>query len=258
MTMKRAIRVSLWVGIAALSLAPWAFAQIPVSLTSAGGNVYDGVYVSPYYATVNGVPNTPVVCDDFADESQLPSSWSASVVSFSSINSTNTSWGLAGGTLPQYNAVAYLTLQVLQQAAGSTGQIINTFADWAVFDPSGVASYLTGHPLTSGILTTAALCTDIFGTAGCSGTWSKANGGLLATAYNASVPSGGYNLRVISPDLPGSTTLCKAETGCAAQEFIAAVPEGGAAVAYLLLAAVCCFGAMFLRSRRQTGAISAA
>ena len=256
-TMKRAIRVFLWVG-AVLWASSWASAQTPVSLTSAGGNVYDGIYVSPYYATVNGVPNTPIVCDDFADESKLPSSWSASIVSFSSITPTNTSWGLAGGTLTQYNAVGYLTLQVLNQIPGSTGQIINTFADWAVFDPSGVASYLASHSLTGGILSTADLCTDIFGTAGCSGTWSMSNGGLLAAAYNASVPGGGYNLEVISPDLAGSTSLCTAEKGCAAQEFIATVPEGGAAMAYLLLAGLCCFGAMFLRSRRPIRTISAA
>jgi hypothetical protein len=257
MTMKRAIRVVLWAGIAALC-APWAIAQTSVSLTSAGGNVYDGIYVSPYYATVNGVPNTPIVCDDFADESTLPSTWSATVVSFSAITPTNTSWGLAGGTLAQYNAVAYLTLQVLKQTPGSTGQIINTFADWAVFDPLGVAGYLTSHSLTGGILTTADLCTDIFGTAGCSGTWKKSDGGLLATAYNASVPGGGYSLEVISPDTTGSTSICTAETGCAAQEFIATVPEGGAAIAYLLLAGLCCFGAMFLRSRRQIGTVAAA
>ena len=256
-TMKRAIRVFLWVG-AVLWASSWASAQTPVSLTSAGGNVYDGIYVSPYYATVNGVPNTPIVCDDFADESKLPSSWSASIFSFSSITPTKTSLGLAGGTLTQYNAVGYLTLQVLNQIPGSTGQIINTFADWAVFDPSGVASYLASHSLTGGILSTADLCTDIFGTAGCSGTWSMSNGGLLAAAYNASVPGGGYNLEVISPDLAGSTSLCTAEKGCAAQEFIATVPEGGAAMAYLLLAGLCCFGAMFLRSRRPIRTISAA
>ena len=107
MTMKKAIRVFLWVGIAALSMVPWAIAQ-NVTLTSAGNNVYDGIYVSPYYATVNGAPNTPIVCDDFGDESKLPSNWSATVVSFSAISPTDTSWGLAGGTLTQYNAVLTL------------------------------------------------------------------------------------------------------------------------------------------------------
>ena len=155
--MKKAVRAFLGAGIAALFIAPWTFAQTSVSLTSAGGDVYDGIYVSPYYATVNGAPNTPIVCDDFADESKLPSNWNATVVAFSAISPTNTSWGLEGGILAQYNAVAYLTLQILHQMPGSTGQAINTFADWAVFDPSGVAGYLTSHPLTSGVLTTAAL-----------------------------------------------------------------------------------------------------
>jgi len=190
----------------------------------------------------------------------IGASWKASVVPFSGITPTNTSWGLAVGSLTQYltqyNAVAYLTLQVLQQTAGSTGQIINTFADWAVFDPSGVASYLNSHPITSGSLTTAALCTDIFGSVGCTSPWVATDGGLLATAYSAAPPSGGYQLQVISPDLNGS--LCKAETGCPAQEFMAVVPEGGAALAYLFMAGLCCFGAMFARSRRQTATVVAA
>jgi len=66
--MKRAMQNFWWVSITALCLAVVAVAQTPVTLTSAGGSVYDGIYVSPYYATVNGVANTPVVCDDFGDK----------------------------------------------------------------------------------------------------------------------------------------------------------------------------------------------
>jgi hypothetical protein len=257
--MKRAIRVFLWVGITALSLGTWAIAQTSVTLTSpAPGFSYDGIYVSPYYATVGGVANTPVVCDDFGDDSTL-STWNATITPFSAISGTNTSWGLAGKNLTQYNAVGWLTLQVLQQTPGTVGQIIYSFADWALFDPSGVANYLANNPITSGTLTTAALCTDIFGTAGCGSTWFPSNGGLLATAYGAAVPAGGYNLQVISPDIAGSNKICLAETGCAAQEFISAsVPEGGAAMAYLLFGSLCCFGAIFLRFRRQSGTISVA
>ncbi len=260
MTMKRAIRVFLWVGVAALSLGTWAAAQTSVTLTGPPpGYSYDGIYVSPYYATVGGVTNTPVVCDDFGDESTL-STWTATVTPFSGLSApTNTSWSLAGGNLSQYNAVAWLTLQVLQQTPGTTGQIIYSFADWAVFDPTGVASYLTNNTINTG-LTTAALCNDIFGSgAFASGVCHSGVGGLLATAFGAAVPSGGYNLEIISPDITGSTNVCQAETGCAAQEFIAvSVPEGGAAMAYLLLAGLCCFGAMFLRSRRQIGPVHAA
>jgi hypothetical protein len=49
-----------------------------------------------------------------------------------------------------------------------------------------------------------------------------------------------------------TTTVCDAEGGnCPAQEFLEIVPEGGAAFAYLLMAGLCCFGAMFVKSRRR-------
>jgi hypothetical protein len=259
MKRKRGIRACLWVGIAALSLGTWASAQTSVTLTGPPpGYSYDGIYVSPYYATVGGATNTAIVCDDFGDDSTL-STWNATVTPFSGILSTNTSWSLAGKTLTQYNAVAWLTVQVLQQTPGTMGQIIYSFADWALFDPNGVAAYLSNHPINTG-LTTAALCNDIFGSgAFASGVCHSGVGGLLASAYGAAVPIGGYNLQIISPNIVGSANVCKAETGCAAQEFISvSVPEGGAAIAYLLLAGLCCFGAMFLRSRRQMGTISAA
>jgi len=251
-------------GGVALGVAPWAVAQTSVTLTAPPpGFAYDGIYMSPYYATVGGVANTPVICDDFGDDS-TKSTWTATATPFTGLSAlTNTSWALAGGTLAQYDAVAYLTLQVLNQTYGSTGQVKYSFADWAVFDPTGVASYLTSNPITTGTLTTADLCNAIFGLGAFSATTkvcSAAKGGLLGTAYAALVPNGGYHMVILSPDTTGSNPLavCKAETGCAAQEFIAmSVPEGGAAMAYLLLAGLCCFGAMFLRSRRQIGSISA-
>ena len=66
-----------WWGVAALALlciAPCAFASSSLTMTGAGNNVMDGVYVGPYYATVNGAANTPVICDDFADETYIGSS----------------------------------------------------------------------------------------------------------------------------------------------------------------------------------------
>lgn len=35
---------------------------------------------------------------------------------------------------------------------------------------------------------------------------------------------------------------------------LASVPEGGMALGYLLLAGLCCFGAVFMRSRRKISA----
>lgn len=55
-----------------------AFATtVSVDLTSpgsslAGTNVLNGVYVGAYTATINGV-STPVICDDFSDDSYIHS-----------------------------------------------------------------------------------------------------------------------------------------------------------------------------------------
>jgi hypothetical protein len=250
--MKRAIRVFLWVGIAALSLAPWAVAQ-NVTLTSAGSNVADGIYVSPYYATVNGATNTPIVCDDFADNSYLNTPWTANVQSFSSLSSSlaNTAWGGVPGALKLYEEAAWLTMTLLRQPAGSAGQVNYSYAVWAVFDPSGVINQLKLYGDT-------ATCNAIFGAGNnCSST--TVTGGLLGGAQGQSYSLSQFaNVVILTPviSVNGKPQTCTAG-GCPEQEFIELVPEGGAAMAYLLLASVCCFGAMFLRSRRL-GSISAA
>ena len=246
--MKRVVRVSLWVGLVAICCGPWATAQ-NVTLTSAGGNVYDGIYLSPYYATVNGAPNTPIICDDFGDESYVPSSWTASITSFSSISPTNTAWdkqNAANASL--YGAVGYLAGLVLSASTGSVDQVKYTFAMWAVFDPTGVETYLQTHPSTGGLISTSALCDYIFGaSAGC--TANPGTGELALAETHPTSQFGGY--QVLSPYIKGTTTLCTAEAGnCPAQEFIT-VPEGGAALAYLLLAGLCCGIAVFSRSQRQ-------
>jgi hypothetical protein len=248
MTMKRAMRTFLWVGIAALSLAPWAVAQ-NVTLTSAGNNVYDGVYVSPYYATVNGATNTPIVCNDFKDNSYLNTSWTANIQSFSSLSSNlaNTAWGAVPGALKLYEEAAWLTLTLVKQPSGSIGQVDYSYAVWAVFDPTGVISWLAKYGDT-------ATCNAIFGNNNnCQST--NVTGGLLGGAQGNSYTIGEFsNVLLITPEVGGKT--CTAG-GCPEQEFFQ-VPEGGTDMAYLLLTGLCCFGAMFLRSRRQIGSISAA
>ncbi len=260
MTIKRVF--GFWgVALAALFLAPGAVAQTSMVLTGPPpGNTYDGIYVSPYYATVGGSTNVPVICDDFGDDTSIGDHWTATASAFpTSTGPIATSWGLAGGTLKQYDEVAWLGLAILslpssvQPANALTQQVIDSFALWAVFDPTGVASYLNSNPLS----TNAALCADIFGSAGCKSSWVPSDGGLLASAFYAPVPSGGYSMEVLSPDLGGS--VCTAGKGaCPAQEFIAMVPEGGAAFGYLFLAGMCCFGAIYMRSRRQVACMASA
>lgn len=265
MLRKRANR-SLWpLALVLLCLAPLAFSQsdISVTLTSAGQYTDDGIYVSPYYATVNGAQNTSIVCDDFKDESTIGSTWNANIVSFSSLSATNipTAWGNALGvsqsTFQLYEEAAWLTIQTLGQAPGSQGQINYSYAVWAVFDPSGVASYLdnNGNPGAANI----ALCNAIFGGGNCA--THNVTGGLLGTAQGNNYYAGEFsNVVVIAPLVSGSNTqVCDAEGGnCPAQEFMEVVPEGGAAAAYLFLAGVSCFGAMFLKKRQQSRLVAVA
>lgn len=260
MTIKRVLGSFWWVALAAFFLAPGAVAQTSMVLTGPPpGNTYDGIYVSPYYATVGGSTSVPVICDDFGDDTSIGDHWTATASAFpTSTGPIATSWGLAGGTLKQYDEVAWLSLALfslpssVQPANALTQQVIDSFAIWAVFDPTGVAGYLNSNYLS----TNAALCVDIFGSAGCTGS-SGSVGGLLAMASTAPVPPGGYSMEVLSPDVAGS--VCTAgKDACPAQEFIAMVPEGGAAFAYLLLAGLCCFGAIYTRSRRQVAGMEAA
>jgi len=245
--MTKGVRIAT--AIATICLAIPALAQITATLTGpASGPVYDGIHMNPYYATVGGVANSAVVCGDFGDDSYFNSTWNATVTSFSSITSSNRSWGLAGANKSLYGAVGYLTNLVLSAAPGSTTQVINTFALWPEFDPTGVEKYLASNPITSAPLTTAALCSDLYGTAGCTRATAMKGGLLHAAEHGGYTTSGFLNLTVLSPDATG--TICRAGHGCGAQEVVVSVPEGGSTIAYLLVAGLCSVGALLLRSRR--------
>ena len=203
MTIKRVFGAFWWGALAALFLSTGAVAQTSMVLTGPPpGNTYDGIYVSPYYATVGGSTNVPVICDDFGDDTSIGDHWTATPSAFpTSTGPIGTSWGLAGGTLKQYDAVAWLGLAILslpssvQPANALTQQVIDSFALWAVFDPTGVANYLNSNPLS----TNAALCTDIFGSAGCTSAWVATDGGLLASALLPQFPAAGTAWKSFRP-----------------------------------------------------------
>jgi len=263
----KAITGTFWqvMFLALLCLAPRAFAQT-VDVTSAGSFVYDGDYVSPYYATVNGVPSTAVICDDFADTTTLNTTWSANVTQFSNLSSSlgNTVWGAyytsqkvaAATIIDWYEEAAWLTLQLLAQPSGSNNQAWYSYAEWAVFDPNSVLSWLKTHGSGGGADTAA--CEAIFGNA-CTSTTASAGSFLYNAEQNYA--KGNYsNFLILSPTVNG--TVCSpfisGSGNCPAQEFLEIVPEGGTAAMYLLLAAVSCLGAMLFRSRRQNARVGSA
>jgi hypothetical protein len=215
-----------WLGAAALALlciAPCAFASSTLTMTGAGNNVMDGVYVGPYYATVNGVANTPVICDDFADESYIGHSWNYTANNFSSLGSA-----LWGSQTSNYDAAAWLTLQMLSLngSAGNATQVgYLSYAIWSLFD-KGALNGLSSTQL-----------------AGVDAWLAKVPGNLNPGQF--------ANFLLLTPqgctNGPGS---------CPGQEFMMMVPEGGAAAMYLLLAGLTCFGAMWYRRRRQASSIA--
>ena len=250
--MKKAVQTFYLAVLAVICLAASAFAQTQVTLTGPPpGYVYDGIYMSPYYATVGGSTNVPVICDDFGDNSWPNSTWNATTTSFSSINGSNTSWGVAGANTSLYGAVGYLVGQVLSAPSGSLQQIVDSFELWAIFDPSGVQQYLaTTNAGAGALISTSALCSEIFGS--CTAAAALNPGGLLGALESENLSASTFsNLVVLSPT-SGSALCAAGQDKCSAQEFIyVSVAEGGAALAYLLLAGLFCFGAMYVKSRQQ-------
>jgi len=160
--MRHTMQKSWYMVVAALALmllATGPLAALPPStatfaLNSAGsGANLAGVYTSPYTGTINGGSTINVICDDFADDSYVPESWTAYVTSLSSLtsgtadtylkwlNTAGSSITVDGQTLNQataYAVAAVLSVEILGSITGSAAQEDYSFALWGLFDPTGV------------------------------------------------------------------------------------------------------------------------
>jgi len=196
-----------WLGfaVAALCIAPSALADTSITLTGAGNNPVDGIYVGPYYATVNGVKNTPVICDDFADEVYINESWGAISPSGSIANPTGATFAGQANSGQKYDAVAFLAEQLFalspSDATYSSDAAKLQYAIWDIFDPNGVSGYL--NTIDPTLLASAI---------------SDANGALAGT-----YTSGEFSdLSILTPD-PGTQPSGDGRP----QEFIVRTPEPG-------------------------------
>jgi len=86
-----------------------AFADpVEVNFAGLGGGVQNGVYVYPYYLTINNGPQIPVLCDDFYHHSAVEDTWQANITSLAGGDLSNTRFGgsgqrpatLQGGRIP--------------------------------------------------------------------------------------------------------------------------------------------------------------
>lgn len=129
--------------VAILGCAPSAFGDgTPASmfLANAGSNPFDGIYMGPYNADINGV-STPVICDDFVDDSYIHESWTANVTTLSDLSGTD--FGGRVNATSGYNQVAALTMALLDPKNGGQVDQIQ-FAIWSVFSGTAVQNYLQG------------------------------------------------------------------------------------------------------------------
>jgi hypothetical protein len=225
---------------ALLCLGLPAAAQDEVSVTFTGGYTTtfsnsDGDFGAGIYSgTINGASSPGIICDDYKDEIYNNESWNAKAYQASSLASGNIGNTLFGNTigLTGYAELATLVSMMFgnipNSYAGITGitQSELSAAIWDITTPGGIS----GLDANAKALVAAV-------EAAFSGNTSK------ATAYLATLT----NLWILTPD--PLTGVGSGEPQEMWTENLS-VPEGGAALMYLLLAASTCFGAMFLGSRK--------
>jgi hypothetical protein len=149
-------KLGLLVGAVLVFGAPNLRADSTLNLYSPGNDPVDGIYVGPYYAQINGV-DTPVICDDFGDESYLSETWGASVSTVADLGS-NVKWG--SGNQLEYDEAAYLAT-LLASAPQSPNAAGLQYAIWQIFDPNGNGT--TDPGVINYIGATSALETEVLG-----------------------------------------------------------------------------------------------
>jgi hypothetical protein len=201
--------------------------------TYAGYDAGAGVYT----ATINGQSSPGIICDDFNDEITTGETWNANAYQASTLVSSGTlDSTLFGKTIgvQGYAEVAVLVSALFAYPNGVGGITPGELSSaiWDITTPGGI----TGLDATA-----TAIVNYVEGLFGV-GSGSTAAQITAATNYLASLT----NLWILTPD--PLTGVGSGEP----QEMWTSVPEGGAALMYLLLAGLSCFGAMFINARRRT------
>lgn len=153
--MKIMWKIALAAAALALCSASVTFADTTsMVLTSAGSNVYDNaVYIGPYYAQIGGsTTSTAVICDDYADESYVPESWTAYVTPENNLTLNNQGTNSVlkfGDNQSLYNELAYLATQLVANQGNTAVVDAIQFAMWDLGVKNGGGS-ITNLPLPTG------------------------------------------------------------------------------------------------------------
>jgi hypothetical protein len=222
-----------------LSFACSAFGQNTNMYFNGGtqGDVYCGgsegcVYTGYYDGSINGVnvgPSQPggpgMICDDYQDNISSGEQWTANGIQASTLNASN-----IGQTLFGAGVAGVSGIQIYTELAYLVNQMFTTTPTTAQLSAYSQALwYITGGVTLAQI----------------GGTTGQAYQDYLAALSffkNGGSLSQFANLWLYTPNPRGPNE---------AQEMwgLVAVPEGGAALMYLLLAGASCFGAILLRQR---------
>ena len=217
--MTKACKVSLFAIVAVLfAAAPAALGDsATLTLTGAGSNIVNSVYIGPYTATIAGTPGSvQVICDDYTHDSYVGQTWTANVSSFP--NLTNARFTGSNET-QNYDEVAYLANTLFNIAGTDNAQAdALQYAIWDIFDPAAIAT------------------STCFGAAAydCVSYW-------LQTAQNQQYYAGEFsNILIYTPQTTGNP-----------QEFIVRTPEPGTLVLLFMGLA-----GLFLLKGMKSGKIS--
>jgi hypothetical protein len=118
---------------------------------SAGGqNSGGGVYVYPYYFSINGSATTiPLICDDYSHEVSVGESWQATVTPLSSFLGGLTPLASTGLTKAQaYEEAAWLFSNLSGTPTQSKAVAIN-FAIWGIFSQAALNNSAYGSGVGS-------------------------------------------------------------------------------------------------------------
>jgi len=238
----------LMASAAFLFLASIAFAQETVNMYFNGnyqGGTVEGAGAGFYDGSINGVnvgpsdPSPGMICDDYYDHISGGEGWTATAYQVSSLNAGNIGadtlfGGDAGwGTVfhitgyQGYEALAYLVNDMFVNGVGNSS---------LQADISSALWYLTSNASTGG--------------SGIALSSLSANAQALVNSVLAAI-AGGTIASLSSYANLWLYTQPFAPPGVQEMWGLTPVPEGGAALLYLLLAGGSCFGAMFFRSRNQ-------
>jgi hypothetical protein len=239
--MKRALILTVAVGLLLFGCSAFGQEKTPIYFDGYDGNSWDGGGTGFYYGSINGTNVGPhdaspgMLCDDFNDHISNPEGWTAKAFQVSNLlanwgtRGSNTLFG--GSVTVGYNGYLEMAILVEDTFGNTLSTIPGIVGPVSADDVSEVLWCLTGGPSNCTKTGANAMSANAYTML----TWLKS---LNLSGYNTSQFA---NLWLYVPSQKGPQEMWGNVV----------VAEGGAALLYLLLAGVSCFGAMFLRSRNQ-------